>query len=240
MAYKSNKKLKRLSDKQFAEDIKKYIKSSHEFYGTRIPELKVLAKRLYEEYDLKSFYRVFNRFWNSSYHEERSLAIYTLELYYEEFDLDTWKFMKTKLKEIKSWDKLDSVGINIVGEILIREDALTKEITTLAKSKNIWLKRMALMSTIPSIRNDNIELGIKLCEFNINSKEENIQKAVGMILNEIAKVKPRIARRFILKNIKMPEAVFFYATENLKDLRKLRETRKMKPLSLNKLFFWRD
>ena len=222
----STKQLKRLSDEEFAEDIKKYIRSSHDFYGTKIPELKVLAKRLYEEYDLKSFYKVFNKFWNSGYHGERSLAIYTLEMYKDEFDTGTWNFIKIKLKDIKSWDKVDSVSINILGEILMREPVLEKEIISMARSKNIWYKRMALMATIALVRNGNIRLAIHLCEENIHTNEENIQKAVGMCLKEIGIQKPTVARRFILKNIKMPEKIFFIATENMKDIRKLRQTRK--------------
>jgi hypothetical protein len=57
MVYKSKKQLKKLGNKQFFEDIKKYIKSSHSFYESRVPELKVLANRLHEEYDLKEFYK---------------------------------------------------------------------------------------------------------------------------------------------------------------------------------------
>ncbi len=236
----STKQLKRLSDREFAEDIKKYIRSSHDFYGTKVPELRVLAKRLYEEYDLKGFYKVFNKFWNSGYHEERSLAIYTLEMYKDEFDIWTWNFMKSKLKDIKSWDKVDSVSLNILGEILIRAPSIEKEIILMARSKNIWYKRMALMVSIALVRNGDIKLAINLCEENLHSNEENIQKAVGMCLREIGIQKPAVARRYILKNIKMPEKIFFIATENMKGIRKLRQTRKESNFDFRKLMFWKD
>jgi len=61
MEYKSNKQLKKLGDKQFSEDIKKYIRRNHEFNSTKIPELKILAKRLNEEYKLRGFYKIFNK-----------------------------------------------------------------------------------------------------------------------------------------------------------------------------------
>jgi len=236
----SNKPLKRLSDKEFAEDIKKYIRSSHDFYGAKIPELRVLAKRLHEEYDLKGFYKVFNKFWNSGYHGERSLAIYTLEMYKDEFDTGTWSFMKTKLKDIKSWDKVDSVSINILGEILVRTPSIEKEIISMSKSKNIWYKRMALMSSIALVKSGDIGLAINLCQENLYSEEENIQKAVGICLKEIGIQKPVVARGFILKNIKMPEKVFFIATENMKDIRKLRQTRKKGDFDFSRLMFWKE
>ncbi|MFA5258500.1 MAG: DNA alkylation repair protein [Candidatus Pacearchaeota archaeon] len=227
MVYKSKKQLKKLSDKQFFEDIKKYIKSYHSFYESRVPELKVLANRLHEEYDLKEFYKVFNKFWNSGYNEERTLAVHTLQLYKEDFDINTWRFLKPKLKDIKSWDKVDRVSSNIIGEILVRERKLEKEIIALAKSNNIWFKRMAIMATVPLIKLNNNELSLQICEFFIHDKDKQIQEAVGLILREIGEQKPAVAKKFILKNIHMPILSFDIATQNMKELRKLRDVKKL-------------
>ena len=238
MTYRS-KQLQRLSNKQIFEDIKKYIKTSHSFYETKVPELTVLAKRLHEEYDLTRFYKVFNKLWNSGYHEERSLAIHALQLYEEEFDLRTWYFLKPKLKDMKSWDKIDSVGIEIIGKILLKYPRLEIEIIKMVNSKNKWFIRMGMMSTLPSIRNGNIKLAMRIAEMHINNKEEHIQKAVGIILYEISRVKPEIAKKFILKNIHMPMITFNYATEDLKELKGLRQIKKLQPSLITKLFDWR-
>lgn len=236
MIYKAKKQLKKLSNKQFAEDIKRYIKSTHEFYGARIPEIKVLAKRLHDEHDLKDFYKVFNRLWKTGYHGEMSLAIYTFQLYKDEFDFDTWRFLKSKLREMKSWDQIDSVSINIIGEILLKYPQLGKEILRLAKSKDIWLKRIALVSTLPLIKKGNIDFAIKLINLHLYSKEKPLQKIVGWILKEIGDKKPEIAKRYILKNINMPQTTFDYATEHMKELRKLKQIKKLK--TDKKGFLW--
>ena len=64
----------------------------------QLNEIRTLAKRLHEEHSLKEFYSIFNKLWKSGYHEEMSLALYTLQLYENGFDLKTWKFLKPKLK----------------------------------------------------------------------------------------------------------------------------------------------
>lgn len=240
MKFKPKKQLKRLGNKEFAEDIKRYIKSSHSFYEARVPELKILAKRLHEEYSLKDFYRVFNRFWDSGAKED-SLAIYTLQLYKEEFDLETWRFIKNKLKDIKSLDKLDSISLNITGEILLRVPSIEKEILRLANGKDIWLKRAAIISTIPLVKNKDFELAMKIILMFLHDKEEHVQKAIGIVLREIGKEKPALLRRFILKNKNMSLVTFLYATENMGELRTLRELKK--PQNNNRignLFFWRE
>ena len=240
MTYIIKRQLKKLSNKQFAEDIKKYIKSPYEFYGIRVPELRTLAKRLHEEHEIKDFYKVFNRLWESGYHEEMSLAIYTLQLYKEEFDLHTWEFLKTKFEDMKTWDQIDIVGTNIVGGILLKYPKLEKEIIKMSKSKNMWMRRLAMVSTFPLIRKGDIRLTMKLAENYVQDREDYIQKATGWMLREAAKQKPEIVKRFVLKHIRMPAICFSYATE--RDLKELRKVRKLKKLGADKrakrFLFW--
>ena len=208
MAYRTAKQLRRLGDKQFFEDIKKYIKSSHSFYETRAPELKVLAKRLHEEYSLREFYKIFNKFWSSGSSKQSSLAIYTLQMYKDDFDLYTWNFIKQKIKELRSWDKIESISINIIGEILAKNIRIEKEIINFSRGKNIWLKKAAILSTIPQIRNKDFQLAMKLIDLHLYDKEEQVQKAVGMVLKEIGEQNPALLRRIILKNMNMPLITF--------------------------------
>jgi len=238
--HKLTRQLKKLSNKQFAEDIKKYIKSPYEFYGIRVPELRTLAKRLHEEHDIDDFYRVFNRLWKSGYHEEMSLAIYTLQLYRDEFSMNTWKFLKTKLKDMKTWDQIDTVGTNIVGNILIKFPRLEKEIIKLSKSKNMWMRRLAIVSTLPLIKKGDIKLTMKFAEEYVHDKEDYIQKATGWMLREAAKQKPEMVKKFVLKHIHMPAICFSYATErDLKDLRKVRRLKKLGRDKRARFLWWR-
>lgn len=237
MVYRTAKQLKRLGDKQLFEDIKKYIKSSHSFYETRVPELKVLAKKLHEEYNMKEFYGVFNKFWISRSARQMSLAIYALQMYKEDFDLITWKFIKQKLKEIKSWDKIDSIALNIIGEILLKNPEIGREIIKFARGKNIWLKRAAIISTIPLVKERDFRLALEIVNEHLYDKVEYIQKALGLVLKEIGGQKPEILKRFIKDNINMPVTTFFTATENHKELRNLRELNKED--KTGNFIFWR-
>lgn len=237
---KSKKQLKRLSDKQLFEDVKKYIKSSHSFYETKVPELKVLANRLHEEHSLEDFYKIFDKLWNSVHSRETSLGIYTLQLYKDDFDLKTWKFLKFKLKEIRSSDKIDGIGPSVVGEIIIKYPRLEKEILNFSRGKNIWLKRLSIVSMAPLIKKNDFRLAFKIIEINLHDKSEFMQKAVGLVLNEIGKQKPEVLRKFILKNTNMPPVTFFHATENLKELRRLRELKKPAYNNIERFLFWKN
>lgn len=235
MPYKLKKQLKTLKNKELMEDIEKYLKSPHEFYGTKVPELKTMAKHLHEDNSLDEFYKIFNNLWESGYNDKMSLAINALKLYEDEVDLKTWKFIKSKIKDMKTWDQIDAVAINIVGNVLLKNPKLEKEIISLAKGDNIWTKRLAIISTIPLIRKNNISLSMRFIENYINYSDENIQRAIGILLRELGRQKPEQTKRFILKNINMPKNVFYIATEDMKELRKLQ---RLKKLEKNKKGFW--
>src|SRR3989344_9001716 len=196
MEHSLKRELKKLGNKQFAEDIKKYIKSPYEFYGIRVPEIRILAKRLYEEHSLKEFYNIFNRLWKSGYHEEMSLALYTLQLYEKDFDINTFYFLKPKLNDIKSWDQIDAVSSSIIGKILLKDSRLEKELIKLSKSNNFWMRRIAIVSTLPKIKTGDIGLTMKLAEDYIKDTEPYIQKATGWMLREAGKQKPEVVKRF--------------------------------------------
>ena len=223
------RQLKILSAQNFAEDVKQYIKSPYEFYKAKLPELKTIAKKLHEEHKLKDFYRIFNRLWNSGYQKERSLAIHALQMYEEELSRETWIFLKPKLKEAKSWDELDCIASEIIGKILLKFPELEKEIARLGKSSSVYERRAALISTLPLIKQGSIRLSMFLIENNLFNREESIQKANGFILREISREKPEIAKRFVLKHRNMPENTFQISTDNMKELRKIKSIKILKP-----------
>jgi len=226
MSFEIKRKLKKLSDKQFAKDIKKYLRSPYEFYGVRVPELRILAKKLYDENNLNDFYKVFNKLWYSKYHEERSLAIYALQSYEKEFNLKTWRFIKGKLKDIKTWDQIDILSTGILGKILLKYPKLEKELLMLSKNKDIWIKRASIVSTLPLVKTGKIKLTMKIISNEIQNENPYVQKAIGWLLRESGKQKPKEIENFILKNLDMPSITFSYATEKMKKLRRLRKLRK--------------
>jgi hypothetical protein len=232
------RQLKKLSNRQIADDIKNYLKDTHEFYSTRAPELRVLAKRLHEEYTLSKFYKVFSKFWKSPYPEEVCLAVYTLQLYKEELNIETWKFIKLKIKDIVSGDQADFIARYIMGEILVKHSSLEKEILTLAKSKDTIKKRIALSSTIPLIEKKDITLAMKIIDMYGAEKDEGLLRTMGVVLQEIGKVKPSVVRKYISQNVDMPMPLFHRATEDMPDLRRRRQLHQSKNGG-RRFLFWR-
>tara|TARA_Y100000310_G_C20613248_1_gene779163 strand:+ start:258 stop:968 length:711 start_codon:yes stop_codon:yes gene_type:complete len=220
------KQLKRLTGKEFFGDVKKYIRSSHDFYKEKNPEIKTLAKRLHDEYVLNDFYKVFNRLWKSGYHNERVMAVYALRMYAEKFDKETWRFLIPRLKEIKDFDEAERIG-RIIGHIVIKYPSLKKEIFKMASRRNVYYRRIALSVCFPLVKEKNWEFIFGLIKDRLDDKEENIQELNGWILEEISKKNKTLVRRFVLNNIKMPKVTFDIVSKNFKDLKRVRKLKKL-------------
>jgi 3-methyladenine DNA glycosylase AlkD len=235
----SNKQLKKLNNKQILEDIKRFVKNHHEIYTPRLPDLKILAKRLHEEHDLENFYKVFNKLWKGS-HEERLLSLYTLQLYKQDLNLKTWDFLKPKIKDIKSLDHADNLAL-VLGFIHLNYQTFDKEIVFLAKSHNLWSRRIALISLIPMIKEGKIDFAVTILPITLYAHDESTQKSNGIVLKELSIKNPEIAKRIILKEHNLPENTFMIATENLKELRKIKKFKKLdsNKFSILRIFPWK-
>ena len=220
------KRLKRLESREFFGDVKQFIRSGHDFYREKNPEIKTLAKRLHDEYSLREFYKVFNKLWNSGSHNERVLAVYALKNYSEDFDKDTWKFLIPRLKEIKDFDEAERIG-KIIGNIALKYPSLKREVNKIANKRKVYSRRIALSVCFPLIKVKDWNFIFNLIKTRLNDKEENIQELNGSLLKEISKKNKTLVKRFVLKNINMPKITFDIVSEDLKELKKIRKLKKL-------------
>ena len=220
------KRLKKLDSREFFGDVKQFIMGGHDFYKEKNPEIETLAKRLHDEYSLREFYKVFNKLWNSGYHNERVLAVYALKNYSKNFDKDTWKFLIPRLKEIKDFDEAERIG-KIVGDIALKYPSLKREINKIANKRKVYYRRIALSVCFPLIKVKDWNFIFSLIKNRLNDKEKNIQELNGLLLKEISKKNKTLVKRFVLKNINMPKITFDIVSEDLEDLKKVRKLKKL-------------
>lgn len=181
------------------------------FYGIKVPEQRKIAKQFKDLSftDLKSLL-------NSKIHEERLIAAFILVEQYKKGDDKKKKavfdfYLKNK-KGINNWDLVDLSAPQIIGEHLLdkEKDLLYK----FAHSKNLWEKRISVLSTFTFIRNHFFEDTLNISEILLNDKHDLIQKAVGWMLREIGKRNLITEEEFLQKHYKkMPRTMLRYAIE---------------------------
>jgi 3-methyladenine DNA glycosylase AlkD len=115
---------------------------------------------------------------------------------------------------INNWDLVDRAAPHVVGGYLAEHprDVLYK----LARSKNPWERRTAIVSTWYFIRNDDVEDTFAIAEILVNDKHELVQKAVGSWVREAGKRDQKKLIGFLTKYARsMPRTMLRYAVEKV-------------------------
>lgn len=124
-----------------------------------------------------------------------------------------YEFYLRNTKFINNWDLVDLSAEHIVGTHLASRDKSI--LVRLAKSKSIWERRIAMLSTFHYIKQGDAADAIMIAEILVNDKHDLIQKAVGWMLREVGKKCSQSAEEeFLRKHYKhMPRVMLRYAIE---------------------------
>ena len=200
------------------------------FLGIKVPQTRKIALK-YVSLD----YEDISRLLKSKIHELRLLALLILVAKYQKTDD---KKMKAKIvgfylkhtKHINNWDLVDLSAPNIVGNYLIdkNKDILYR----LAKSSNLWEKRISVLATFAFIRLGEFKDSLEISKILLGDLHDLIHKSVGWMLREIGKRDKKILEKFLKENYRqIPRTMLRYAIE------KFPETERKKWLNRNSLHF---
>jgi len=186
------------------------------FLGVTVPQTRAVAKD-FSDLELKEITELLN----SRIHEERLIALFILVRQFQVGDLATqrriFKFYLSKTARVNNWDLVDTSAYHIVGGYLLEKDwAILKK---LAKSKSLWERRIAIVSTYQFIRNKKLDPVFTIAQVLLEDSHDLIHKAVGWMLREAGKRDERRLRQFLAKNIKLiPRTTLRYAIEKFSAL----------------------
>jgi 3-methyladenine DNA glycosylase AlkD len=109
---------------------------------------------------------------------------------------------------------VDSSAHLIVGAHLIDRDCSVLE--ELARSQNLWERRIAIVATWYFIRKSQLEWTFKIAKLLQNDPHDLIHKAVGWMLREAGKKDETKLINFLSEHAKrMPRIMLRYAMERL-------------------------
>lgn len=182
------------------------------FIGVTVPDQRKIAKR-YSDLSLSDL----DTLLKSGLHEERLTALIILVNQYKKGDKAAQKaiydFYMQHTKCVNNWDLVDSSACYIVGPWLKDKDKTI--LYTLARSENLWERRIAILSTFAYIQAGDSNDALKIAEILIQDEHDLIQKAVGWMLREVGKrCSFEAENEFLIRHYKtMPRTCLRYAIE---------------------------
>ena len=210
--------LRKLGDRQKAANSKRFFKTGpgeygegDEFLGISVPALRKLVPK-HPELTIADATRLLR----SSIHEERLLALFFLIRRYQKGDAqDQTQIYHQYLNHtryINNWDLVDASAQHIMGAFLYSRDKTP--LFQLARSADLWERRIAVMATFHFIRNQEFSATLKIARLLLTDREDLIQKAVGWMLREVGKRNITVEEKFLKKHYqKMPRTMLRYAIE---------------------------
>jgi 3-methyladenine DNA glycosylase AlkD len=220
-------RLWKLGDKQQAVISQRFFKigpgeygEGDRFLGIKVPEIRKLAKE-YQAIPLTEATQILQ----SPIHEERLLALFILIQAFAKGDKDTkekiYHLYLKNTRYINNWDLVDASAAHIAGAFLKEKNK--KPLYDLARSSDLWERRIAIMATFHFIKDGTFTETLKIARMLLSNKEDLIHKAVGWMLREVGKRHLATEERFLKKHYKkMPRTMLRYAIERFPESKRQR------------------
>lgn len=194
------------------------------FLGLKVPQIRKISKD-FSEAQLSDLQKLLN----SKIHDYRlaalSILVIQFNLALKNKDYKTCKtiyeFYLKNTKNINNWDLVDLSTPNIVGAYLLLNPTKRRVLYKLAKSKDLWEKRIAIISTFTFIKNNDFNDTLAIAKMLLKDKHDLIHKAVGWMLREVGKRNVKVEESFLKEYYKtMPRTALRYAIEKFSPVKR--------------------
>lgn len=178
------------------------------FIGVSNPRIRELSKK----YNLR--FQELQELLDSEIHEERFIGL--LILIRNKNKEGAFRFYLKNTKRINNWDLVDVSAHKIVGSFLL--DRPREILYRLAKSDNLWEKRISIISCFAFIDDDDFDDALAIAEMLLNDEHDLIHKAVGWVLREIGKKDEKVLEDFLKEHYSdLPRTTLRYAIEKFEE-----------------------
>lgn len=224
-ASRLREKLFALADEQRAKGLQRFFKTGpgeyaegDRFIGVRVPQIRRLVKA-HPEAGIDAITSMLH----SRTHEERLLALLLLVQGFNRGDeKERRKIYRLYLNStdfINNWDLVDVTADHIVGGWLYTRSR--KPLYKLARSRYLWERRMAILSTLYFIRRDDFDETLNIAAILLDDTHDLIHKAVGWMLREVGKRDQTVEETFLQQHYQtMPRTMLRYAIERFPEERR--------------------
>ncbi len=190
------------------------------FRGIRVPVLRKAAKRY-----RRASRETLTALLDSEFHEDRMLAILIMLEQFaranSEIRRDVYDLYMERIDSINNWDLVDVSAPHIVGPMLY--DGLEPQslLNSLAVSESMWHRRIAVLATFHFIKNNEVDVFLRLAERLVHDPHDLMHKACGWMLRETAKRDRAVVEEFLDQHLDyMPRVMLRYAIEHFPEERR--------------------
>jgi 3-methyladenine DNA glycosylase AlkD len=182
---------------------KRYLKSDLEFLGVKVPEIRKAAKaalRAAEPLEHAQFIALIEGLWARPVHELRMAATQIANAKPDRFELDDLELLERMLREAKTWAYVDTLAAGVVGPLLARHPDEDVILDAWSTDEDFWIRRSALLAHLGPLRRGEGDWDrfTRYADAMLDETEFFIRKAIGWVLRDTSRKRPRMVYEWIL------------------------------------------
>jgi hypothetical protein len=186
------------------------------FLGLTVPQVRSLVRRFHP-----ADFTLIPGLVRSPFHEERLLGLLLLvercRRGSETDRRDAYRLYVRSFPRINNWDLVDATAEHVVGP----QDVGRAQLLSWAASKNLWIRRIAILSTFHAIRRRRYADTLAVAKRLLGDEEDLLHKAVGWMLREVGKRDAAALESFLRRHHRsMPRTMLRYAIERFPEARR--------------------
>ncbi len=183
-----------------AAPMKKYMRDQFEYLGIKSPQVKELLRehvKLHGLPSLDEIDKIALDLWSLPQREFQYVAMSLMERLEKKLPKSSIKTLEYMITHKSWWDTVDNIA-HIVG-VYFRcfPDVKEKYLAKWRKSKNIWLRRTAILFQLDYKQETDFDLLRDIIRESLGSDEFFINKAIGWALRQYAYVDARAVKKFV-------------------------------------------
>jgi len=222
-AVKARRQLARMARPSSGFDASRYFRGTHDlaFYNVGTGRVRAMAREIHrthrDVWSVDDALLFANPLLPDRHLEVKNVGIELMARYSRSFTprlLPHWKRWLSK-NYSSNWATTDAICGMLIGPLLVKHPRLVSRLAAWARDRNMWVRRAAAVSLIPSVRKGAaLDAAYRVARTLHADREDLIQKAVGWMLREAGKTDMRRLQRYLRTNgPRIPRTTVRYAIE---------------------------
>lgn len=181
---------------------KAYLKSDLELWGVMVPDVRRIAiayAKAHPELGRTDLKAISLAAFRTPVFDLRSVAIALADrrrALLEDRDLP---WLLDLVDASRTWAHVDWLAATVIGDVVGRHPASLRWLPIWAKQKNFWVRRTALLAQLNTLKRGEGDWGLftRLAAAMLHEREFFIRKAIGWVLREVSKKRPKLVYDFM-------------------------------------------
>ena len=243
VARRAEAELKKAGTPRRAAGEKRYLKSDLTFLGTTLGDMRRLATSITkgQEPGRDELISLVEELWRKPVFERRMIAVLLLELNAHDLGPRDLGVVEKLIRDSKTWALVDGLAKNVVGGIALRH-RIKRELDGWARDDDFWIRRSSLLAELLPLKGGaSFRPFAARADRMLDEGEFFIRKAIGWVLREVAKERPREVYEWLAprtdraSGVTMREAVkYLDAKQAARLMRAYKEGRPATPSSISR------